>query len=144
MMSPPPNINGFHIVWSDAFLGPANTLPDTNNNWNLIQAGPNRDNKEVQFYTNSLQNVQLSGGSTLQIMPQKDGSGKWTSARLEGIQKFSCQAGQKMILQANLRTGRSPASQQSVSVPYLNLPPLLPLPLNEAVMSPGSSSQNLP
>jgi hypothetical protein len=117
-MSPPPNINGFHIVWSDAFLGPANTLPDMNNNWNIIQAGPNPDNKEVQFYTSSLQNVQLSGGSTLQIMLQKDGNGKWTSARLEGIQKFSCQAGQKMILQANLRTGRSPAFQQLVSVPY--------------------------
>ena len=134
-MSPPPNINGFHIVWSDAFLGPAHTLPDSNNNWNIIQAGPNRGNGEVQTYTNSVNNVQLSGGSTLQIMPQKDGNGNWTSARLEGIHKFSCQAGQKMILQANLRTGRNPFFQQAVSVPLKGLPsPASPF-LNEAIMS---------
>ena len=116
-MSPPPNINGFSIVFSDSFQGPAHTLPDSNNNWNIIQSGPNRGNNEVQTYTNSVHNVQLSGGSTLQIMPQKDGNGNWTSGRLEGIHKFSCQAGQKMILQANLRTGRNPVLQQSVRKP---------------------------
>lgn len=106
-----PAIPGFTWVWVDDFNGSAG-LPDQSN-WNIINAGPNRGNGEVQTYTSSTSNVSLTGVGQLHITPQKDGNGNWTSARLEGVHKFSCADGGKVILQANLRTGIDPVTEQS-------------------------------
>ena len=108
----PPAIPGYTITWSDSFSGPAGSLPSTSN-WAIIKAGPNGGNNEVQNYTNSPANVSLSGNNTLQITPQKDSAGNWTSARLESIPYFACPPGGKMILQASLQTGTAAQNLQS-------------------------------
>jgi beta-glucanase (GH16 family) len=110
-----PQIPGWDTVWADPFLGPEGTLPDTYHNWNVISAGPNTGNNEVETYTSNTNNVCLSGNPQggLWIQPQRDGNGNWTSGRLESIPSFACDAGGLMILQANLITGLSPSSQQN-------------------------------
>lgn len=112
-MTPPPSIPDYTISWSDDFSGSAGSLPNTATNWFIIKAGPNFGNREVQTYTDSPNNVSLSGSSTLQILPIKDASGNWTSARLESIPSFACPPGGKMILQASLRTGTATQSNQA-------------------------------
>jgi beta-glucanase (GH16 family) len=112
-MTPAPEIPGYTILWSDNFSGAAGTLPNTSTNWDIVSAGPNFGNHEVQTYTTSPSNVSLSGQNTLQITPFKDTSGNWTSARLESKPYFACPAGGKMILQASLQTGTSPQPNQT-------------------------------
>ncbi|KUJ13945.1 uncharacterized protein LY89DRAFT_672211 [Mollisia scopiformis] len=77
-------------------------------------AGPNTGNNEGQTYTsNTTNNVSLNGSGILYIEPQKDGNGHWKSARLEGKSAFSCPAGHRMLLQAEIRTGTFPYSSQA-------------------------------
>lgn len=111
-MTSAPSINGFGPpVWVDNFDGPAG-LPNASN-WDIIVSGPNYGNREVQYYTNSTANVTLTGSGDLDITPQKDSSGKWTSGRLECRYSQSCPENGKMILQAELKTGTAPGSQQA-------------------------------
>ena len=107
-----PQIPGFNIVWADDFDGPKGSPPNTSDNWNINQDGPNRGSGEIQQYTNHTNNVCLLGTGAVWLMPTKDGNGNWTSAKLEGKHKFSCEAGKKMILQASIRTGSHPTFQQ--------------------------------
>ena len=49
-----------------------------------IRAGPpNWGTGEIQTYTNSASNVSLDGSGNLRITPIRNGSGQWTSARVE-------------------------------------------------------------
>lgn len=111
-MSPPEPLSGYSIVWSDDFTGPGGTSP-RQDLWEIKTQGPNRGNDEIQCYTSKASNVCLSGQDSLYIKPQKDHWGNWTSARLEGMHSFNCEAGHAMILQASLRTGTARFEEQS-------------------------------
>ncbi|KAF3069805.1 Beta-glucanase [Daldinia childiae] len=110
-MSPPPAESGYSLIWSDDFSGAAGSLPNQGK-WNIVTAGPNQGNQEVQTYTKSTGNSSLSGSGALHITPRHD-NGQWTSARLEGQQAFNCPDGHRLLLQAELRSGTFPANQQS-------------------------------
>jgi len=111
---PAPQINNYTLIWSDDFNGSAGASPD-DSKWDVISKPPNpsEGTGEVQTYTSSTQNARLSGSGLLYITPEKDASGNWTSGRLEGKQSFSCPAGHRLLLQAELRQGTAPASQQA-------------------------------
>src|SRR5947209_1254185 len=82
-----PSILGFTLVWSDDFNGPAGTAVNANN-W-LSYTGPVYNN-EIERYTSSTANAQLSGFGQVYIIPLKDNTGAWTSARLHGKSSFAC------------------------------------------------------
>ena len=104
-----PSISGFNLVWVDDFNGPSGAAAD-GGIWNF-NTGPNNNN-EIQQYTTSTDNARLSGDGQLLIIPLKDGSGHWTSAKLEGKSTFSCDPGHQMIFQAEIRVGNNPPSEQ--------------------------------
>ncbi|WBB66676.1 carbohydrate-binding protein [Micromonospora sp. WMMD812] len=86
----PPPPSGWSLVWSDDFTGAAGTLPSSAN-W-IIDTGtsypggpPNWGTGEIQTYTNSTANVSHDGGGNLRITPLRNGSGGWTSARIETV-----------------------------------------------------------
>ncbi|KAI0845826.1 glycoside hydrolase family 16 protein [Daldinia vernicosa] len=97
-----PGYSGFNLVWADTFDGAAGSTVNSNN-WNII-TGLNVNN-EWQTYTTSNQNLQLSGGATVQIVPRKDSSGAWTSARIESKYTFTPPAGTQTMAEAKLRFG---------------------------------------
>lgn len=104
-----PNKPGFALVWSDEFDGASGSAVD-GSKWNS-KTGPN-SNHEAQQYTTSTDNAHLSGDGQLYLIPIKDGSGHWTSARLESRYSFNCDPGHQMIFQAEIRLGNNPAAQQ--------------------------------
>lgn len=104
-----PTIPGYALVWVDEFNGASGAAVD-GSKWNS-KTGPN-SNHEVQQYTTSTDNAHLSGDGRLYIIPNKDGSGHWTSARLEGRYSFNCDAGHQMIFQAEICLGNNPPAQQ--------------------------------
>jgi beta-glucanase (GH16 family) len=69
-------------------------------------------NHEVETYTTSNQNLQISGGGTVQIVPRKSPSGQWTSARIESKATFTPAAGKVTMFEAAIRFGTNPASQK--------------------------------
>ncbi|MBL7253098.1 carbohydrate-binding protein [Paractinoplanes lichenicola] len=84
----PPPPSGWTQVWADDFTGAANTLP-SGANW-IIDTGtsypggpPQWGTGEIQTYTNSTSNVAHDGAGNLRITPLRNGSGQWTSARIE-------------------------------------------------------------
>ena len=69
-------------TWADEFDGPANTLPDPSK-WTYDLGNNNGwGNRELETYTNSLQNVHLDGASRLVIHVDRSGS-TYTSARIK-------------------------------------------------------------
>lgn len=106
---PAPQKPGYKIVWLDEFNGPSGAAVD-GSKW-FSKTGANA-NHEIQQYTTSTDNAHLSGGGQLYIIPLKQASGQWTSARLEGIESFTCDDDHTMILQSEIRVGNHPASQQ--------------------------------
>ncbi|WP_203703178.1 carbohydrate-binding protein [Asanoa iriomotensis] len=86
--SVPATPSGWTLAWSDDFNGSANTLPSSSN-WIIdtgtsYPGGPaNWGTGEIQSYTNSTSNVSLDGSGNLRITPIRNGSGQWTSARIE-------------------------------------------------------------
>jgi hypothetical protein len=83
--APPP---GFTTVWSDDFNGAAGTSP-SGANW-MFDLGTSYPGGaaqwgtgEVETVTNSTNNVYLDGNGHLAIRPLRDGSGNWTSGRIE-------------------------------------------------------------
>jgi len=101
----PPSIDGYSLVWSDAFPGDQSTLPDESK-WNIVNADLGVNN-ELQFYRRSTRNVQLSGGNTVQLVPWRDSSvrGGWSSARLESKYTFRPAPGKRTLIQAEIRLG---------------------------------------
>lgn len=84
----PPTPTGWSLTFSDDFNGSAGTLP-SGSNWifdtgHNYPGGPaNWGTGEIQNYTTSTSNISLDGGGNLRITPRRDGSGNWTSARIE-------------------------------------------------------------
>jgi len=97
-----PRPPGLKVIWSDDFTGAAGALPDSSK-WNLVTGI--HTNNEVQDYTRSNQNVQLSGGDTVQFVPRRDAKGKWTSARIETKEYFTPAPGKTMTVEAAIRFG---------------------------------------
>ncbi|KAH8591801.1 beta-glucanase [Bisporella sp. PMI_857] len=101
----PPNIDGFSIIWSDDFAGSAGSSPN-DALWTIAQ---NIDtNNEIQVYTTSNQNIQISGGQTIQFVPRKAPSGQWTSGRIETKESFTPSPGKSMIIQGSIALGTNP------------------------------------
>ncbi|KAI0829151.1 glycoside hydrolase family 16 protein [Hypoxylon sp. FL0890] len=104
-----PGYSGWNNIWTDTFDGAAGSTVN-GNNWNII-TGLNVNN-EVQTYTTSNQNLQLSGGATVQIVPRKDSSGAWTSARIESKYTFTPPAGTRTMAEAKIRFGDNPIADK--------------------------------
>lgn len=105
-----PQLPNYKIEWADDFNGTAGHTVNLTN-WHR-KTGENQ-NHEIQHYTTSAANCHLSGDGTLYIIPLKDQSGTWTSARLEGKHNFTCPAGSKMIFQAEIKLGTAPPANQN-------------------------------
>jgi beta-glucanase (GH16 family) len=71
-------------------------------------------NGELETYTSSNANVQLSGGSTLQLVPWVDTSvsGGWTSGRVESKYVFTPSTGKITFAEADIRFGTNPTSEK--------------------------------
>ncbi|KAI0376198.1 glycoside hydrolase family 16 protein [Hypomontagnella monticulosa] len=106
----PPNVPGMNIVFAEDFEGPAGGSPN-GNNWNIMDAI--NTNNEVQTYTTSNQNVQISGGGTIQFVPRKSPAGLWTSGRIETKGAWTPAPGKVMSIQANILMGNN-ANKQGI------------------------------
>ncbi|KAI2628542.1 glycoside hydrolase family 16 protein [Hypoxylon sp. NC1633] len=104
-----PGYAGFNTIWAETFDGAAGSAVN-GNNWNVITGL--RVNNEVQTYTTSNQNLQLSGGATVQIVPRRDSSGAWTSGRIESKYAFTPPAGTRTMAESRLRFGSGSTSQK--------------------------------
>jgi beta-glucanase (GH16 family) len=86
--SVPPPDSGWTQVWADDFNGGSGSLPSSSN-WifdtgHAYPGGPgNWGTGEIQNYTTNPANISLDGGGNLRITPIRDGSGNWTSGRIE-------------------------------------------------------------
>lgn len=69
-------------------------------------------NNEVQDYTVSNSNLQITGGGSLQLIPRKSPSGAWTSGRIESKYAFTPQPGKQTIVEGKIRFGDHPASNK--------------------------------
>ena len=105
---PYPNVDGFRIAWHEPFTGPGGSAVD-DRNWHIALGL--HVNNEVQEYTTSSRNIQLSGGETVQLVPWRASDGSWTSGRIESKTSFTPPAGKQFLLQASLRTGSNPSKQ---------------------------------
>ncbi|KAJ9156633.1 Glycoside hydrolase family 16 protein [Pleurostoma richardsiae] len=94
--------------WQDTFSGAAGSSPNSDN-WNYA-LGINTNN-EAETYTTSNNNVQISGGNTVQFIPRKSASGVWTSARIESKKTFTPAAGKIMQIEASIRMGGNSAAE---------------------------------
>ncbi|KAF4449586.1 hypothetical protein F53441_7153 [Fusarium austroafricanum] len=110
---PPPNYSGYTRVWQQGFEGQANTYP-SENTWHIIERKKNFNN-EVQEYVKSHSVLRKSGQNTLQLIPRRSSSGKWTSARIESKYTLTPKLGKITRVEASLRLGgNSPRSKQGM------------------------------
>ncbi|KAK5996833.1 Glucan endo-1,3-beta-glucosidase A1 [Cladobotryum mycophilum] len=107
-----PTYSGWNLLWQDSFTGAAHSSPN-GNNWNII-TGNLGVNNELETYSSSTKNVQLSGGTTLQLVPWRDSSvsGGWTSGRIESKYTFTPQAGKKTRAEGSVRFGGNAQNQK--------------------------------
>jgi beta-glucanase (GH16 family) len=99
---------GYNVIWSDTFGGSAGSAPSSDL-WTIAQSV--HTNNEVEVYTTSSNNVQLSGGETIQFIPRKSSSGTWTSGRIESIGTVTPAAGKVTLVEASIRFGDASAKQ---------------------------------
>ena len=99
-----PQYPGFKTLWSDDFPGGAGDSPNTGL-WKIVTGL--HVNNEFQDYTTSNQNIQISGGGTIQLVPRNNG-GKWTSGRVETKDAFTPQPGKITMVEAVIRFGDGP------------------------------------
>lgn len=105
----PPQYDDMNLLWTEPFEGDAGQLPNTDT-WN-IRTGSMRINEELEVYTPN--NVQLSGGGTLQIVPQIDNG--WTSGRIESWPTVSPASGVVTRVESLIRFGSNePSSKQGL------------------------------
>ncbi|KAK1774655.1 concanavalin A-like lectin/glucanase domain-containing protein [Copromyces sp. CBS 386.78] len=105
-----PPYPGYKVLWADEFTGEAGAHPSYSK-WNF--AVNTNTNNELQTYTTSNSNIQLSGGSTVQFVPRKDpATGKWTSGRLESQATFTPAANRTTLVEAAIRFGDLASSQK--------------------------------
>ncbi len=100
---------GWSTVFSDDFNGPAGSGVD-GANWQYTTGtsypgGPaNFGTGEVETNTSDPANVSLDGNGNLRITPLRDGSGNWTSARIETKRSdFQPPAGGKLRIESRLQ-----------------------------------------
>ncbi|KAK4165522.1 concanavalin A-like lectin/glucanase domain-containing protein [Cladorrhinum sp. PSN259] len=103
-----PSYPGFQTLWADDFEGGSGARPDAEN-WKTIT--DLRVNHELQTYTTSSSNLQLSGGGTVQIIPRNE-NGRWTSGRIESKKAFTPQAGKLTIFEGAIRLGDSSSDKK--------------------------------
>lgn len=105
-----PTYSGYSLLWTDAFSGSAGSSPSTSN-WNII-TGYLGVNSELEEYTSSNANLQVSGGSTLQIVPWTDSSTTygWTSARVESVDSWTPADGVITRIEAEIDFGTNAIS----------------------------------
>ncbi|SPN99041.1 probable endo-1,3(4)-beta-glucanase [Cephalotrichum gorgonifer] len=96
-----PTYPGFKLIWQDNFAGAAGAMPSSEN-WDIVT--DISVNNELQKYTTSNRNLQMSGGQTLQIVPWRE-NGIWTSGRLESKYTVTPEAGCLTIAEAQIRFG---------------------------------------
>lgn len=110
--SAPTAIAGYSQVFLDDFTGASGAGVDTSK-W-IYDVGTQYQGGgatgpaqwgtgEIETYTNSNQNVLLSGSGSLMLVPRNT-NGQWTSGRIETQRKdFMAPAGKKMKIQAQIR-----------------------------------------
>ncbi|MEV5431168.1 family 16 glycosylhydrolase [Streptomyces sp. NPDC052701] len=85
------------VTWSDEFNGAAGSAPDPAK-WTVETGGSGNGNNELQYYTNSRDNVALDGNGNLVITARKNtdsglqcwyGTCQYTSARLNTAKTFT-------------------------------------------------------
>ncbi|MBB4744139.1 hypothetical protein BJY16_007598 [Actinoplanes octamycinicus] len=107
--TPPTQDPNFTTVWQDTFDGTAGTSPSAAN-W-LLRTGTqypggaaNWGTGSVETASDSTANVALDGSGKLSIKAIRDGSGKWTSGRLETQRTdFTPQPGEMLKFSAVLK-----------------------------------------
>lgn len=105
----PPNALGGKLLWSEEFRGNAGAGVDTNV-WNVMEFIDT--NAEVQKYTTSNDNLQISGGGTVQFVPRKSSDGKWTSGRIETVDSFTPEDGKILTIASSILIGTNPAESK--------------------------------
>ena len=98
------------MVWSEEFEGAAGASPNTKV-WNVMDAI--NTNNEVQTYTKSNSNLQISGGGTMQFVPRKSGKdGHWTSGRIETVDSWTPEPGKVTKIAASILIGTNAAANK--------------------------------
>ena len=86
----PTSYPGYNLVWSDEF----NDSVLNPNNWNYEINGNGEGNNELEYYTNSTQNLFLTGGYLVIEADQQSYDGaNYTSARIDSYNKESFEYG---------------------------------------------------
>lgn len=109
-------------LFSDGFAGTVGSLPSTDR-WTIdtgtaYAGGPSKwGTGEVESYTKSKTNLQITSAGTLLITPVKttvSGKTTWTSGRIESIKKwdFTCAVGKKLRIESRLKLGANKAASQ--------------------------------
>ena len=99
----PSPMGDMKLVWSEEFEGAAGASPD-HKVWNTMDAI--NTNNEVQTYTKSNSNLQISGGGTMQFVPRKSGrDGHWTSGRIETVDSWTPEPGKVTKIAASILIG---------------------------------------
>jgi beta-glucanase (GH16 family) len=106
--TPPPTL-GMRLVWSDDFTGFAGGSPNPDA-WNVMDFIDT--NNEVQEYSTSNANLQISGGGTVQFIPRKSPEGRWTSGRIETVDSFTPEEGKVMMIAASILIGGNPRANK--------------------------------
>lgn len=75
-------------IWADEFNAPANTPPDSSK-WTYDEGGGGWGNRELESYTNRLENAFHDGAGHLVIRAIRTGDGGYTSARLKTLDRFA-------------------------------------------------------
>ncbi len=89
-------------VWSDDFSGAAGTGVNTSN-W-IYDTGTGWGTGEVETMSSSTANVQQDGNGHLKITALSDGSGNWTSGRIETQRSdFAAPAGGELQVSASIQ-----------------------------------------
>lgn len=96
----------FALVWADDFDGAAGSRPDPQK-WTYDLGHGNRlwGNNEFQTYTKGRDNIALDGQGSLVITANKEPAGRYTSARIKTLGKFSQRYGR---FEARIRIPRGP------------------------------------
>lgn len=101
------------IVWQDNFAGSTGTTVNTGL-WNVANVKMNNNN-ELETYSNSIRNLQISGGGTVQLVPWRDSSGAWTSGRIESKEAFTPAPGKITRVEGSIRMGsHSPGNKAGI------------------------------
>ncbi|KAL2070301.1 hypothetical protein VTL71DRAFT_13327 [Oculimacula yallundae] len=107
---------GYLPTFLETFEGASDSLP-SRSDWIIdlgtsYPGGPSQwGNAEYQTYTDSQNNIRITDDKTLTITPRLE-SGVWTSAKIETRQSFAAAPMGKLLIEAKIKLGTVPASQQ--------------------------------